>query len=320
MAAEEYFMDLTVRESVCRFLDHRRRKRRAPATIELYERQLGAWRTWRDARDYGPALRGVAIEELKAFFAGLDDAGYEPATIQGHYRTLRALWNYLRYEEDAAGECVLSATQLRFFHNGRIPLPPIPVREQPALPEDDYSRLLAEAARNPDAEEAARDEAILRLLWETGMRVHEIAGLTHEQADLRQRRAVIVGKGDKQATVFWGPLAASALTRYLAARRGRAWRGALLRGASSRNDGGPVTTNLIRALIKRLAARAGVELPKGSPCHSFRRAFARRARAKGASLAEVGELLRDETPTVIRAYIGLDAGPRQQLYNRLFGA
>jgi site-specific recombinase XerD len=183
----------------------------------------------------------------------------------------------------------------------------------------DYEMLLAEAQRNPDAEEAARDEAILRLLWESGMRVHELAGLTHEQVNLRQRRATIIGKMDKQALVFWGPQAAAALLRYLAVRRGRVQRGALLRGVSSRNPGGPVTTNLIRALIQRLAERAGVQLPKGSPCHSFRRAFARRARAAGGSVAEVGELLRDETPSVIRTYIGLDAEPKQQLYNRLFG-
>ena len=320
MAAEESFMDLTVREGVRRFMDHRRRKRRASATLDLYERQLDAWCLWRGAHGHLGALRSVSLDELKAFFASLeDDVGLGPASIHGHYRTLRALWNFLRYEEDAAGECVLGARQLRFFHNGRIPLPPIPVREQPAISEADYDRLLAEAMRNGDAEEAARDEAVLRLLWETGMRVHEIAGLTHEQVDLRQRRAIIVGKGDKQGTVFWGPLAASALTRYLAVRRGRAWRGPLLRGASSRNAGGPVTPNLIRCLVKRLAARAGAALPKGSPCHAFRRAFARRARANGASLAEVGELLRDETPTVIRAYIGLDAGPRQRLYDRLFG-
>jgi site-specific recombinase XerD len=194
------------------------------------------------------------------------------------------------------------------------------VLEQPALAEDDYDRLLAEAMRNLDPEEAARDEVILRLLWETGLRVHELADLTHEQVNLRARQAVIVGKGGKQAMVFWGPLAASALLRYLAVRRGRAQRGPLLRGASSRNSGGPITTNLVRCLIKRIAKRAGVELPKGSPCHSFRRAFARRARSKGASTAEVGELLRDETPAVVRGYVGLDAGPRQQLYNRVFGA
>jgi integrase/recombinase XerD len=314
-------MDLTLREGVRRFMDHRRRKRRAPATLDLYDRQLEAWCIWRGAHGYAAALRSVTIEELKAFFASLeDDDGLAPATIHGHYRTLRALWNYLRYEEDANGECVLSAKQLRLFYNSRIPLPPIPVREQPAIDEADYDRLLVCAAGNPDVEEAARDETVLRLLWETGMRVHEIAGMTHEQVDLRLRRAIIVGKGDKQAAVFWGPLAAEAITRYLAVRRGRAWRGPLLRGASSRNAGGPVTPNLIRCLVKRLAARCGVELPKGSPCHAFRRAFARRAREKGASLAEVGDLLRDETPTVIRAYVGLDAGPRQQLYNRLFGA
>lgn len=312
-------MDLTVREAARRFLNHRRRKRRAAATLELYERQLDAWFAWREGCGCTAALREVTLDELLAYFARLDDQGQAAHTQHSVYRTLRALWKFLAYEEDAAGNSVLAPHQLRFFQNDRIPLPPLPTAEQPALAEEDYTALLAEAACSDDPEEAARDETILRMMWETGMRVHELAGLTHEGVDLRRRRATIIGKGGKQATVFWGPLAAAALTRYLAVRRGRRQLGPLLRGASSRNSGGPITANLVRLMIKRLAGRAGVQLPKGSPCHSFRRAFARRARAGGATKAEVGELLRDETPAVVAGYIGVDAGPRQRIYNRVFG-
>lgn len=299
------------------FLDHRRRKRRSPATLELYDRQLADWRAWRDLHGHGAGLADVGLAELRAFFGELDDGGCSPATIRGYYRTLRALWRFLEFEENAQGRPLLAPQQLRFFRNDRIPLPELDRRERPALCRSCYEQLLAAAAWAEEPEQQARDELILRLLWETGLRVHEVAGLRDEDLDRRARTARLIGKGRKQAVVFWGPLTAAALTRYLRLRRGRPG-GPLLRGVSSRNNGEPVTPNLVRLLVKRLAARAEVELPPGSPCHSFRRAFARRARNGGATEEEVGILLRDQTPAVVRDYIGLDAGPRRSIYDRVF--
>lgn len=313
------------------FLDHRRRKRRSEGTLEHYSHQLNAWAAWRMAQGVGEDLADVTLEEFRTFFeyltseirvrSGLrkDETGLSPRTTRAYYRTLRSFWRYLEFEEDSSGTAVLSPSQLRFFRNDRIGLPEIDVWEQPALPEEDYQRLLQATQQSDDVEERSRDEAILRLLWETGLRVHELAMLTHENVDLRGRTARIVGKGRKEAVVFWGPQAGAALARYLSVRRNRGRRGPLLRGASSRNPGGPITSNLVRLLLKRLADQCGVTLPPGSPCHSFRRAFARRARAAGATITEVGELLRDDTPAVIRSYIGLDTEVRRKLYNRIFG-
>lgn len=320
-------MDL--RDAARLFLDHRRRRRRSPATLELYARQLDDWQRWRRRHGRGPRLADVDLGELRVFFAYLADAapvdrgerrgrrGLAPATVRGYYRTLRVLWRFLEHEEDSRGRPVLRATQRRLFRNDRIPLPEPERREQPAIAQGQYEALLAAAALG-DAEEAARDELVLRLLWETGLRVHELAGLRDADLDPRRRTARLVGKGGKEAAVFWGPAAALALRRYLRVRRGPAG-GPLLRGVSSRNNGEAVTPNLLRCLVKRLACRAGVALPVGSPCHAFRRAFARRARAGGATVEEVGQLLRDETPAVIRGYLGLDTGPRRQIYDRVFG-
>lgn len=308
---------MDIDEAIRRFMDHRRRRRVAGSTLELYGRQLADWVRWRANAGLQTALESVSIDDLRAFFGYLDDRSLAPRTMHSYYRTLRALWRFLQFEETDQGESVLTLPQYRFFANNRIPLPEILQREQPAISDEMYKSLLFMAQSNTDPEEALRNEAILRLLWESGMRVHELAALSHEHVNFQLRRATIIGKGGKQGLVFWGAAASSALLRYVAVRRGPDT-GTLLRGVSSRNDGGPVTPNLIRCMIKRLARRAGVALPTGSPCHSFRRAFARRARMAGASLEEVGELLRDETPSVIKAYVGLDAEPRQRLYSRIF--
>lgn len=321
---------MNLSDAIRSYLAYRGRQRRSAGTRDLYARQCAAWLEWRAQRGLTPALTGVDLDELRAFFGYLTEEatagrgprrgvpGLAPATVRGYYRTIRAFWRWLEHETDSSDRPLLSAAQLRCFRNGRIPLPEEPQRERAALSADDYARLLAGAGASTDAEEAARDETILRLLWETGLRVHELAQLTDDVVDLRKRQARVIGKGGKEAVVFWGAAANLALRRYLRYRRGRPG-GPLLRGISSRNNGGAISSNLIRCLVKRLARAVGVTLPTGSPCHCFRHAFARRARLAGLSLHEVGELLRDDTPDVVRRYCGLDEEPRRQLYHRAFG-
>lgn len=60
-----------------------------------------------------------------------------------------------------------------------------------------------------------RDQAILELLYSSGLRVAELAFLTHDQFDLEQRTMVIVGKGQKERKTFFTQRAAAVLTRYL---------------------------------------------------------------------------------------------------------
>lgn len=323
-------MDLSA--AIRLFLEHRRRQRRSTDTLLLYEIQLSDWERWRRERGHGPRLRDVGLAELRAYFHYLEfeappqrgrrrgGVGLAPQTIHGYYRTLRGLWKFLEFEEDEDGEPLLLPKQLRYFHNSRIALPEIEKRERPAITEEQFRALLGAAAG--DDEESARDRAILWLLWESGLRVSELAKLMTADVDLTLNQARIVGKGKgggKEAAVFWGPTTRAALLRYLRLRRGPL-PGPLFRGVASRNLGEGCTANLVRCMIKRRAKQAGVTLPLGSPCHAFRHAFARRLRERGCTKQEVGELLRDSTPEVVDTYCGLDIAPLRALYQRAFGA
>jgi site-specific recombinase XerD len=317
---------MTVQDAVRAFLAHRRALRRTAETLTLYEAQLDHWLEWRAAGGRGLRLVDVDLVELKAFFAYLADeaapgrgaraneAGLAEATQHGYFRTLRALFGWLADEHDGF------ARQRAYFRGRRIPLPAIPTRERPAISEASF-RALLDAAGDGLSEESARDRAILWLLWDTGARVSELSALTQRDVDLANEQARVIGKGQdggKEGVIFWTPRTARALRAYLSRRRGEL-RGPLLRGISSRNNGEAITPNLIRCLVKRLARAAGVELPAGSPCHAFRHAFARRLRRAGLTKAEVGELLRDDTPAVIERYLGLDVEPRRALYRRAHG-
>jgi integrase/recombinase XerD len=309
---------MRVTVAVKAFLAHRRVTCVA-STLVRYEADLDIWLTWRSARaeQYGPCIQDVTITELRALLAERS-ATCSAWTVRSLRRTLQGLWNFLAYETDAHGRPVLTDVQQTFFRNNRLPNPRVPTEERPALTPEQLEALL-EAAGDGADEESARNRAIMLLLWESGLRVHELAKLTQADVRLAERTAYVIGKGNRPDAVFWGPRASAALRRYLALRRGPRDHGPLFRGVSTRNDGGAVTANLVRLCIKRIAADAGITLPKGSPCHCFRHGFARELRRRGLTRAQVGELLRDRTPAVVDSYLGLDIAPRRQVHRQAFG-
>jgi site-specific recombinase XerD len=324
---------IPVETAITRFLAHRRARGRKAETLTQYSQQLEHWRDWRREEGQGLLLSDVTIDELRGFIAFLMDEarprtklrrarksgeeGMSPRTVFAYYRTLRGLWNYLSAEVDDNGVPLLTAAQMTFFRNNRIAVPRPSERERAAIVEVDVERLVA-AAGSGDDEESARNRAILWMLFESGLRVRELASITDFDVDLGRRMARIVGKGDKEAVVFWGPRTQLELLRYLKLRRGPR-RGPLFRGVSSRNQGGPVSSNLVRLLIKRLARDARIELPQGSPVHWFRHGFARECRRRGLSRQEVQDLLRHDNPVMTRVYLGLDAEALGKTHRKVWG-
>lgn len=95
--------------------------------------------------------------------------------------------------------------------------PPI-VPEQPVrVLTDDELRRLFKACDGTEFDQR-RDNAILRLFAETGIRRAELAGLTPDDIDLRERYVRVLGKGRRQRFVGFGASTAQAVDRYLRVR------------------------------------------------------------------------------------------------------
>jgi site-specific recombinase XerD len=307
---------MLVADAIRAFLSHRRRRGITAGSLAAYQSHFDGWQTWRTGEQRPASLRSVDLRELERYLASVA-ARCKPRTVQNHRRTLKALWNWLRWELDGQGRPLLSETQLGFFANGRIAVPSVVERERPAVTKAQMEALLQAAGDGAD-EESARDRAIVLLLWESGARVFELAGMRTELVDLAERTARIIGKGGREGAIFWGPRGARALARYLRLRRGPL-NGPLLRGCSSRNNGEAVSPNLIRLLLKRLAKRAGVTLPKGAPVHGFRHGCARELRAKGLSKEEVRDVLRHRDLKTTERYLGLDVEPARRAHRKVYG-
>src|SRR6266508_404311 len=309
------------------FLEHRRLRGLALASRDVYRRWLTGWLDWRAKQHLRPEIGSVEIGELRAFFAYLRDrhvphqsnrhrpavdrVGLAPSSIEGCYRVLRAFWRFL------ADEDLLVDNQAGYFRSDRIPRPRVQEQIRPACDRPTLNALLFACGDGFD-DESARNRAILLLLFESGMRVSELCSLTDRDVQLTQQRAIVTGKGNKQRWVFWGERAAAALARYLRLRRGRVG-GPVLRGMSVRNNGGAMTPDAIRSLMKRIAAGAGVALPNGSPIHWLRHGFAHTMLDDGADISQVQQLMGHADIKTTARYLGETPERLQAIHRRVFG-
>src|SRR3954452_9016810 len=120
-----------------------------------------------------------------------------------------------------------------------------------------------------------RDEVILRLLLDTGVRVSELCGLKLEDVDLDREVAYVIGKGSRPRAVPFGARTGQAIDRYLRVRalHARASSPKLLLGLR-----GAMTVDGVREVLEVRGRQAGVD---GVHPHRFRHTFAHRWLAGG---------------------------------------
>lgn len=165
----------------------------------------------------------------------------------------------------------------------------------------------AERRRRDAAFFAARDAAILHLLYASGLRASEVCELLPDALDFNEGVVRVTGKGGKTRQVPVGGAALEAIRRYetlfRASRAGTNAAGRLFISAGGR----PITRRAIYGLVKKYAARAGL-LGKGklSP-HTLRHSFATHLLEGGADLRAVQEMLGHANVATTEIYTHVNA-------------
>jgi integrase/recombinase XerD len=264
---------------------------RAPASIAAYRRDLAGYEEFL-------AVRGVSIGEVtprlvEDYLAVLGASGLEPASTARALAALRGLHAFCADERGAASDPTLEVAR-----------PRLPAALPKALSEPEVETLLA-AVRGDDPS-SRRDRAILELLYATGLRISELAGLAIGDVDLDAMVLLAFGKGSKERLVPFGRHAAAALAAWLgpggrpvlvAARppeRGDA--AALFLSVRSRR----MSRQAIWDVVHRHAAAAGLA-HKVSP-HVLRHSFATHLLDHGADVRVVQELLGHASITTTQIY------------------
>lgn len=186
------------------WLLHLRAERKSPATLKVYGDGVRRFLSWADQAGVPATLDRPTVN---AFTSALLDAGAEPATARARQLSLRRFSAWLAEEGEQDADALLT-----------LKPPKLDTKVTPSLTADEL-RSLVKACAGTELRDR-RDEAIVRLMTETGIRAGELVSLTVADVDLtRGSVAVRRGKGGKGRLVPFGPQTGRALDRYLRVRR-----------------------------------------------------------------------------------------------------
>jgi integrase/recombinase XerC len=158
---------------------------------------------------------------------------------------------------------------------------------------------------------AARDTAVLLLLYGCGLRISEALSLLRKDAPLPGRDVLrIVGKGGKVRLVPVLPVAQAAVARYLDLRGPLDPDGPLFLGAK----GGRLSPRIAQLLMERLRGELG--LPATATPHALRHSFATHLLSAGADLRQIQELLGHASLSTTQAYTEVDRARLLAVYDK----
>lgn len=299
--------DLTAEEARLAWLRHLANERRAsPRTLEAYgfaaARYIGFLAQHRGEAITARALGGVSTGEVRAWLAHLR-SGERPLSPRSLTQALSAVRTFHRFLDRRHG---IANPAIALVRGPRVkPGVPRPVSE------DQAEGLLAEPGLDPDREawEAARDEAVLTLLYGCGLRISEALSLKRADAPLPERLR-ITGKGGKTRMVPVLPVVCEAVDAYLAAVPFALDPDAPLFRAKR---GGPLSPRHVQATVQVLRGRLG--LPPSATPHALRHSFATHLLGAGADLRSIQELLGHASLSTTQRYADVDAAGLLRAYS-----
>jgi integrase/recombinase XerC len=158
---------------------------------------------------------------------------------------------------------------------------------------------------------AARDAAVLLLLYGSGLRISEALGLMRKEAPVPGRDVLrITGKGGRERLAPILPVTQAAVARYLElVPYPLEPEGALFLGAK----GGTLSPRIVQLLMERLRATLG--LPDTATPHALRHSFATHLLSSGADLRQIQELLGHASLSTTQVYTEVDRDRLLAVYN-----
>ncbi|MFN3294342.1 MAG: tyrosine recombinase XerC [Gemmobacter sp.] len=276
----------------------------SPATLAAYAGDVGRWLAFlaehRGGGEGLAALAGLPKADLRAFLAQEQGRGVGARSLARRVSAIKSFTRWLSDRSGADATQLLAARAPRYRR--KLPRPLAPDAARAVLPE-----VGADAGADWIA---ARDTAVVTLLYGCGLRISEALGLRGADHPLRDSLR-IVGKGGKERLVPVLPAAQAAVARYVAlCPQEIAPDGPLFLGAR----GGALSPRLVQMAMERARARLG--LPATATPHALRHSFATHLLNAGGDLRAIQELLGHASLSTTQGYTAVDAARLIEVYAR----
>lgn len=289
-----------------RWLDQLAHERRLSVkTVEAYERDIRQFLAFLTSHIGCPAKIGDIADlkpmDMRAFLAQRRRLGAGARTLG---RGLAGIRSFLRHLErkglaNAAGISAMRAPK-------QPKSLPKPLTAGQAL-----ELVGTDSQMSEEPWIAARNAAVLTLLYACGLRISEALALTRSDFPPNAESLRITGKGSKTRLVPLLPIARQAVNNYIdLCPYQPADREPLFRGAR----GGPLQPAIVQKQMRLM--RSALDLPDSATPHALRHSFATHLLAGGGDLRTIQELLGHASLSTTQIYTGVDSARLLEIYDK----
>ena len=291
-----------LRDALARWLDHLRAiEGRSERTEGAYAADVVAWLTFLCGHCGGGGtamIAAITVTDMRAWMAHERGRGLGARSLARRLSAVRTFTRWLAEREGFDPTAILATRAPRF----KVRLPR-PIAEEAAL---DVLEIVGSQAALPWV--AARDAAVVTLLYGCGLRISEALGLRGRDAPL-PAALTVRGKGERERAVPVLPAARAAVERYRPLCPFRIEPdGPLFFGVK----GGPLGARPVQLAMVR--ARAALGLPATATPHALRHSFATHLLDAGGDLRAIQELLGHASLSTTQGYTSVDTARLLAIY------
>ena len=272
-------------------------RRLSPHTAANYRRDLKSLADWCERTGIA-RWADLDDEHIRQFSAAIFRGGLSPKSIQRRLSAIRSFYRFMRRE----GHVSKNPAET-------VSAPKAGKRLPENLDADRMAKLLDIPGKGPIV---VRDRAMLELLYSSGLRLAELAGLDTGDVDLADGTVAVIGKGGKERIVPIGRYAAEAVRNWLRERGSLAAVEEKAMFVSQR--GARISRRAIQSRVKHWAKVQGIDT-RVYP-HLFRHSFATHLLESSHDLRGVQELLGHANISTTQVYTHLDFQHLAQIYDQ----
>lgn len=273
----------------------------SPLTLKLYRDGIDNWLLFVDSDPENFDPENVTVNDIRGWVAHMSRQNISAGTIKHRLSAVRSLYRFLIKRH---GATINPAAAVKVTRREK-PLPKF-------IDTGEMSRLLDamdnEAAVSNDFE-SVRNDLILNMLYQTGMRSSELVGLTDERVDLHRCELKVLGKRNKERIVPFGTALAQQIRAYLAVRPAS---GSPSQPFFTDQDGNGMKYKKLYDTVRSLMD-GRVSSTKRSP-HVLRHTFATDMLNNGADLTSVRQLLGHTSLATTQIYTHVSLGELRENY------
>lgn len=273
-------------------------KRHSPHTCSNYQDDLLRFGKWVAGSEERTAWRDMTSHDMRRYVAVLSRAGLSGRSIARHLSAIRRFYDYLLREHLASDNPVLDVRA------------PKAARRLPKVADVDQLSHLLDATADDPLE--TRDLSMFELLYSSGLRLSELAGLNVESIDRRGGEVRVLGKGGKERILPVGRRALDALSQWLEVRPALANDREPALFVSQRGD--RLSNRSIQSRLRRWGVKNGAD-QKLHP-HLLRHSFASHMLESSGDLRAVQELLGHADISTTQIYTHLDFQHLAKVYDQ----